>query len=218
MPRVVNTKKDPFANATIGEDPYVVPGSRPLWQGKAYKSPSQADINKYTSAPNWNGPPPLNWGASSNSTGFLKGNSMANKTYSTGVLAGRSINKPSFGGSNTFDISQFQPDYQQTAAMMMDARNRGMTDNEIKRRFGNMGMNLNQMAGYQVLQDQSNSNTSFMDRTNQGLQDAYSNKNLIDRGSGIFEYADDPAKTEDETSWWSKIGKELGGIKGWIDL
>ena len=140
--------------------------------------------------------------------------------YNTGPkgVQGKPINKSSWGGSNTFDISRWQPDYRQTAAMMMDARNRGMTDNEIKKRFGNMGVNLDQMAGYQVLQDQSNSNTSFTDRTTQGLQDAYSNKNLIDRGSGIFEYANDPAKTEDETSWWGKLGKELGGVKGWIDL
>ena len=62
-----------------------------------------------------------------------------------------------------------------------------------------------------------------MDRTTQGLQDAYSNKNLIDRGSGIFEYANDPGKTTD-TSWWDDIGNMLGGdgflggVKGWLDL
>ena len=120
--------------------------------------------------------------------------------------------------------AQWQPNYKQTAAMMMDARNRGMSDNEIKRRFGNMGMNLDQMAGYQVLQNQGNSNTSYVDKTNQGLQNAYNNTNLVNRGSGVFEYKNDPAKKKKETNWWDDIGNmlgadgALGGIKGWLDL
>ena len=74
-----------------------------------------------------------------------------------------------------------------------------------------------------MLDSQGNRDKSMPDRMTQGLQDAYSNDNLIDMGSGVFGYKKDPDTTK-ETSWWEKIGKQLGGdgflggVKGWLDL
>ena len=137
---------------------------------------------------------------------------------------------------------QWQPDYKQkTAGMMMEARKRGWKDWEIKQRFQEMGMNLDEMAypgstsssqypqykpdnkksQLQKLQG-SNKSDQSSDYVGQMNQSALQDKNLYDMGSGVFGYKDDPGNKE--TSWWADIGEQLGsggflgGVKGWLDL
>jgi len=124
----------------------------------------------------------------------------------------------------------WQPNQKQTAAMMVDARNRGWTNQDIEDRFKSMGMDLREMAGYSlpqgssqqynVLQQQNQQGTSIADKMR---ADWSSNPDLLNMGSGIYtsKSKDDD---DDDQSWWSNIGNTLGsagplgGVKGWLDL
>ena len=146
---------------------------------------------------------------------------------------------------------QWQPDNsqnwtpkQKTAAMMVEARKRGWKDWEVKQRFQEMGINVDEMAypgstsspqypqyspfqynkksQLQKLQG-SNKSDQSSEYVGQMNQSALQDKNLYHMGIGIFGYRDDPGKKE-ETSWWDDIGEQLGsggflgGVKGWLDL
>lgn len=135
--------------------------------------------------------------------------------------------------------AQWQPDYQQTAAMMTDARNKGWSNSKIKSRFGSMGMDLQQMAGYRksipvpshdefmkgrnrlnTLDSYNNSNNSIPDQMNQNNLDGLKFDTGYNQPNFYEKY--DPGKKE--TNWWDTIGNQLGadgalgGIKGWLDL
>jgi len=137
--------------------------------------------------------------------------------------------------------AQWQPDYQQTAAMMMDARNRGWSDSKIKSQFMNMGMDLQQMAGYRksipvpsheefmkgrnklkALDSYNKSDQSYATQMNQSSLDGL---NDFQWGESLYNTNDWKSKAGgQETSWWDDIGKQLGGdgflggVKGWLDL
>ena len=133
--------------------------------------------------------------------------------------------------------AQWQPNYKQTAAMMMDARNRGWSDSKIKSQFMNMGVDLQQMAGYRksipipsheelmkgrsklkALQGQKD--YSIPDKMTQGVQDGFKYDAGYNQPNFYEKY--DPGKKK--TNWWDDIGNmlgadgALGGIKGWLDL
>ena len=138
---------------------------------------------------------------------------------------------------------QWKPDYeQQTAGLMMEARNRGWSDSRIKKRFQDMGSDLDQMAGYS-LPKQNMSSVMPQGRSpeqlnnilkNQQREQGTSTTDSILGGAGLNPFekiwgpsgynqnrATDPTKDE---NWWDKIGSmlgkkgPLGGAKGWLDL
>ena len=137
--------------------------------------------------------------------------------------------------------AQWQPDYQQTAAMMTDARNKGWSNSKIKSRFGSMGMDLQQMAGYRksipvpshdefmkgrnrlnTLDKYNNSNQSNADKMNSSTLNF--NKYPMGNSGGMnYGPANEP-NPSGGTNWWDDVGSmlgadgALGGIKGWLDL
>ena len=146
------------------------------------------------------------------------------------------------GTAYSRNTPQWQPNKKQTAAMMVEARNRGWSNSDVGDRFKAMGLNLDQMAGYSLPQ-QNMSNVIPQGRSQEQLNNILKNQQkdqgrsttdsmLGGAGLNPFEKiwgpsgynsmrATDPTK---DKSWWDKIGnmlgKEgpLGGAKGWLDL
>ena len=138
--------------------------------------------------------------------------------------------------------AQWQPDYQQTAAMMTDARNKGWSNSKIKSRFGSMGMDLQQMAGYrksipipsheELMKGRSKLKAlDSYNKSGQSIPDKQLKSSLnfnTDPMAGVHYNAPSygPGNEPDPggTSWWDKVGSmlgsdgALGGIKGWLDL
>jgi|21_taG_2_1085346.scaffolds.fasta_scaffold00301_5 hypothetical protein len=113
----------------------------------------------------------------------------------------------------------FMPDYdQQTAALMMEARNRGWSDSKIKNRFQDMGVDLGKMAGYSLSQKSPQQQLGLLKNTQRKQasvadkmrEDWSNNSNLLNLGSGIYTQKG----SGNSKSWWDTIGSTLGDMGG----